>query len=84
VTPPHDVDTPFRDAWLATRVKASLVANPELDASGVTVEAQRGVIVLSGRVGSGLDRRDAEMLARATRGVVDVDNRLEVGTGAPS
>jgi hyperosmotically inducible periplasmic protein len=76
--PPFAVDSPFRDAWVATRAKARLLANPDLDASGVTVEADRGVVVLSGRVASTQDRLHAERLIRRMRGVTQVVNRLEV------
>jgi hyperosmotically inducible periplasmic protein len=75
---PFAVDSPFRDAWVATRAKARLVANPDLDASGVTVEANRGVVVLSGRVASTQDRLRAERLVRQMRGITQVVNRLEV------
>jgi hyperosmotically inducible periplasmic protein len=81
VTPPHDQGSPFRDAWVATRVKARLVASPQLDASRVTVEADQGIVVLSGRVASDRDRRAAETLTRQTRGVVEVSNRIEVSPG---
>jgi hyperosmotically inducible periplasmic protein len=78
VTPPHRVDSPFRDAWVATRVKARLVADPDLDASALSVDARDGVVILSGRVVALSDRQAAELLARSTQGVADVINELEV------
>ena len=77
-TPPYEVDSPFRDAWVATRVKARLVADEGLDASGISVDAHEGVVVLSGRVATATDRQGAEVLARRVRGVTDVVNRVEV------
>jgi hyperosmotically inducible periplasmic protein len=84
VTSPYDAEGLFRDAWVATRVKARLVADPDLDASALSVEARRGVIVLSGRVPGEDERRSAERLARNTRGVTEVINRLQVSTRRPS
>jgi osmotically-inducible protein OsmY len=49
----------------------------------VTVEVEDGHVMLSGVVRSALDRRRADILARAL-GAVSVDNRLGVAEDSPS
>jgi len=39
-------------------------------------------VTLTGVVGSEVDRRKAEMIARTTPNVFDVENRLQVETGS--
>lgn len=67
------------DAAIATKVKAKLTADPEVNPFNIDVDCQEGVVTLSGRVRSAAQRQEAEKLARNTAGVREVRNRLEVG-----
>jgi osmotically-inducible protein OsmY len=53
----------------------------EIDADNITVEiAPNGTIVLSGAVRSPAEREEAERIAAAAPGILEVDNRIEVVT----
>jgi osmotically-inducible protein OsmY len=67
-------------AGLAAKVKAKIVADPELNPFNIDVDGGGvGEITLSGRVATRSARAEAERLARNTEGVRDVRNLLEVG-----
>jgi osmotically-inducible protein OsmY len=64
----HNIDEAFRRA-------------AEIDADNITVEiAPNGTIVLSGAVRSPAEREEAERIAAAAPGILEVDNRIEVVT----
>lgn len=67
------------DTALTTKVKARLTGDPDINPLNINVDAEDGVIVLTGRVPSAEDRIEAEEVALGTGGVQGVDNRLEVG-----
>jgi hyperosmotically inducible protein len=67
------------DAVIASKVKSKITADPELNPFEIDVDADEGVVRLSGVVESSADRMEAEKLARNTDGVVDVDNDITVG-----
>jgi osmotically-inducible protein OsmY len=53
----------------------------EIDADNITVEiAPNGTIVLSGAVRSPAEREEAERIAAAAPGILEVENRIEVVT----
>jgi osmotically-inducible protein OsmY len=65
---------------LASKVKAKIAADPELNPFNIDVDASGdGVITLTGRVATQAAREEAGMLASRTEGVRHVHNRLEVG-----
>lgn len=66
------------DDWILAKVKTKIAADPELNPFNIDVDVVRGVVTLSGAVESAADREEAERLARATRGVESVRNRIEV------
>lgn len=65
------------DATLASRVKARFAADPEVRARDIDVDAEDGVIVLTGRVDTEAQKEEAEDLAQATEGVWRVRNLLK-------
>lgn len=67
------------DGAITTKVKAKLTADPEINPFNINVDTQDRVVTLSGRVKTEAARREAEKLARNTKGVRDVHNRIEVG-----
>ena len=68
------------DAALASRVKARFAADPEVKARNIDVDAEEGVVVLTGRVETKDQKREAEDLAMSTEGVWRVRNLLETGS----
>jgi len=67
------------DAWIVTKIKAQLTAHEDINPFDVDVDAQQGVVTLSGRVRSDAERELAEEIAAGVKGVRRVDNRLSVG-----
>ncbi len=66
------------DAWIGTKIKAKLTAAPDIDPFNIDVDVNQGVVTLTGKVRTSYARDHAGELARQTRGVVEVDNRIEV------
>jgi osmotically-inducible protein OsmY len=67
------------DAAITTKIKAKLTADPQINPFNIDVDTQDGVVTLRGRVEREVAREEAGRLARDTRGVVRVDNQIEVG-----
>ena len=67
------------DSELASKVKAKLAADPEVNPFEIDVDVNDGVVRLSGVVETAQDRDEAGRLAADTSGVVRVDNELTVG-----
>lgn len=66
------------DQWITTKIKTKLAADWEVSALKINVDTKKGVVTLSGRVGS---RREADktlQIARETKGVKGVVNKLKV------
>lgn len=61
------------DAWVTSKVKASLLYSRSLDGLTINVETRTGMVRLSGEVGSTEERSVALELARNVRGVRGVD-----------
>jgi osmotically-inducible protein OsmY len=66
------------DATITTRVKTSLINEPNLDAGSIDVDTFKGVVTLSGRVKSADQEQRAVALARRVSGVSDVKSTLQV------
>lgn len=64
------------DARLCEEVSDRLMEDRLLDARGIEVAADGGVVTLSGEVPGASDVAHAEMVARETTGVVEVRNEL--------
>jgi len=68
------------DFGLATAVRANLTAQGGLNGLGIGIDASAGTIVLRGHVKSAAIRTTLVEAARATNGVVRVDDRLDVSS----
>jgi osmotically-inducible protein OsmY len=68
-----------KDAALTARVKARLIAAPDLGGINIHVSSRNGEVTLDGAVASAEDRHDAEKIARRTEGVRQVINHLQAG-----
>lgn len=66
------------DAGVTTRVKARLVADPEVNAFHIDVDTIDGQVTLSGKVATEYQRREAGELASRTDGVKTVNNLIQV------
>lgn len=66
------------DATITTRIKAKLVADPEVNAFHIDVDTVDGQVTLTGRVATELQRKEAEQLASRTEGVNVVNNLIQV------
>lgn len=64
------------DAWVISKVKASLLTNRNLDGQNIKVSGKDGLITLSGVVASDAEKTEAVDVARAIRGVHGVDADL--------
>src|SRR5262249_49705705 len=66
------------DAALTARVKARLLAAPDLDGLHIDVDTVDGRVTLTGKVASAERRAEAERIASRTGGVKSVQNDLTV------
>ncbi len=67
------------DSVIQAKIKAAYIGDPLVKAFNVEVYSSKGVVTLVGRVSTEASKRRAEELARETRGVKSVVDRLEVG-----
>lgn len=66
------------DAVITTKVKTAIFNDPNLKANEIGVETYKGIVQLSGFVGSQRDMDRAEQVARSVAGVKSVKNDLHV------
>ena len=66
------------DATITTRVKTSLLNDPEVGGLRIDVDTFKGVVTLSGRVKSKEEEAKAVALARKIGGVSDVKSTLQI------
>jgi hyperosmotically inducible periplasmic protein len=71
-------DHPVKDSYITTKVKAELAKDSSTKAHNIKVTTKDGVVALSGSVTSKAEKEKAETDARGIKGVVDVNNGLEV------
>jgi len=63
------------DSWITTKVKSTFLYSSHVDGAGISVTTSKGVVTLSGKVESGVERSLAIELARNVRGVKTVHSR---------
>jgi hyperosmotically inducible protein len=66
------------DTAITTKVKASLVKEPELKSLGIHVETEKGVVMLSGFVESKAEADKAVKVAKEVDGVTSVKSAIKV------
>ena len=66
------------DATITTRVKTSLLNDPDVGGLRIDVDTFKGVVTLSGRVKSQAEKERAISIARSTSGVVEVKDALQI------
>ena len=60
------------------KIKEAFHRNAQIEADGITVEANGGEVILKGTVGSWIERDEAERTAWSARGVIKVEDRIVV------
>jgi hyperosmotically inducible protein len=70
--------TPERDSSMQQRVKAALKADPALENASIAVSTRDGEVTLAGVVTSDAQRAHALQLASGVKGVLRVENELEI------
>lgn len=68
-----DAAAAISDAWITSKVKSSLLYSRNLDGLNITVDTQKGMVSLSGKVLSSAEKDLAVETARNIRGVRGVD-----------
>ncbi|UPT74685.1 MAG: BON domain-containing protein [Elusimicrobiota bacterium] len=66
------------DAWITTKVKATLAGHKNVSAVGTNVDTKNGVVTLSGEVDTQAEKELAGRYVREVDGVRSVNNRLIV------
>ncbi|MGH9371831.1 MAG: BON domain-containing protein [Vicinamibacterales bacterium] len=66
------------DATITTRVKTSLLNDPDVGGLRIDVDTFKGVVTLSGRVKTKAEETKAVALARKIGGVSDVKSTLQI------
>lgn len=65
-------DQPVDDTWITTKVKSSLLADPDVSGLKIDVDTANGVVSLSGQVDQQAQIEEATRIAREIEGVTDV------------
>ena len=73
---------PPSDKSITTDIQAKLFSDPVLKARDIRVDAQRGMVTLSGTVDTELERSAVERIARQEDGVKSVVNMMAVSSDA--
>ena len=66
------------DSWITTKVKASLAEDRQVKATEVNVETFKGVVQLSGFVGTRAEMNQAVRIATGIKGVTSVKNDMRI------
>lgn len=66
------------DTAITTKVKAGLVAEPDLNSLGIHVETEKGIVMLSGFVDSKAEAAKAVKVAKGIDGVTSVKSAIKV------
>jgi hyperosmotically inducible protein len=74
----QDVKDAGSDTWITSKTKIALFADDRVKGREVSVETQKGVVYLRGKVDSEMAKTSAAEIARAIDGVKDVKNDLQV------
>jgi hyperosmotically inducible periplasmic protein len=71
-----------KDAWIDGKLEGVYALNRHLNAMAIDTEVEQGVVHLTGKVESDIDRDLAGEIAKGIDGVVEVDNDLLIAEGA--
>lgn len=68
----------FNDKLLGSKIKSKLITEPEIRSLNIDVDVDKGVVTLTGIVGSGYQKKRAIEIARAADGTRKVVDNLKV------
>ena len=74
----EDMKASASDAWITTKVKVRLMAEPGLSPLGVNVDTRAGVVTLFGTVPTSALKESATAQTRSVDGVKGVENELQI------
>lgn len=66
------------DAWISSKIKSKLIAEPGIRSLNIDVDVHRGVVTLTGLLSDNAQKRRAIAVAQGTEGVVEVVDNLTV------
>ena len=66
--------TDIADGWITTKVKSTFMYSSNVDGSDIAVSTSGGIVTLTGKLDSGVERAVAIELAGNVRGVKSVDS----------
>ncbi len=78
------VDQTLSDAAISTAVQEKLTSDRVSHFLHVNVTTERGIVTLSGMVATKTERSQAERLARQVKGVLKVNNTLQIKNRPPA
>ncbi|ABE56980.1 transport-associated [Shewanella denitrificans OS217] len=67
-----------KDAWIDGKAETTLLLNTNLNSFDINTDVKNGLVTLTGKVESGVDKALAAELVKSLDGVKDVDNQLTV------
>lgn len=70
--PNREMGTNISDSWITTKVKSTYLYSSNVNSSDISVSTNAGIVTLSGKVDSGVERALAIELAQNIRGVKSV------------
>jgi osmotically-inducible protein OsmY len=71
--------TELEDAEITSKIKAKYLGDSDVKGLDISVETEEGVVYLTGRVATQMEKDEAERIARDTDEVRDVVNHIQVG-----
>jgi hyperosmotically inducible periplasmic protein len=71
----HTAGGDMADGWITTKVKSTFMYSTNVDGSDISVNTDKGIVALSGKVDSGAERALAIELAQNVRGVKSVSSK---------
>ena len=74
-TATQEVENDMSDGWITTKVKSTYMYSSNVDGSDISVNTDKGIVSLSGKVDSGAERALAIELAQNVRGVKSVQSK---------
>ena len=70
-----EANSAVADTWISTKVKSTLLYSSNVDGTDIKVSTSGGIVTLSGKVDSGVERALAIELAENVRGVKSVQSK---------
>jgi len=83
LAPPEGVWNGAQDAWISTRVRAEMVADPAIRSVNYTIDTENGSVFLIGSARSQAELDRTTRIARYVPGVKRVVSYVELRSGAP-